>query len=293
MQQVDKTFQYNSMPAVLPHTPTAAGAPKRAPRDAPLARSAAEPLYRQLAEQLQRRIASGELAAGAQLESETALMARYGVSRVTVRQATALLREHGKVVARRGKGTFVIERVLRHDLDALQGFYDAVRSQGVEPQMQLLEFSADAGALDRQAPAGADLPVRLQRLYAVDGRPFALVVGYLPKAAAALGRERAEHLTVYQIVEQYLNLQIAHAEVTIRCERPPRAASRHLGLKPGEPALVMERRSYAQGHLPCEFMRITIVPERYEFRLRVPGTLQIAGALHRISRRPSLQSQKE
>lgn len=251
----------------------------------PLARHTAEPLYRQLAEQLQRQIAAGELAPGAQLESEAALMARYGVSRVTVRQATALLREHGKVVARRGKGTFVAERVLQHDLDALQGFYDAVRSQGVEPQMQLLDFSEDAGALDRDAPADADLPVRLRRLYAFEGRPFALVVGYLPKAAAALGRARAEHLTVYQIVEQYLSLRIARAEVTIRCQRPPRWAGQRLGLKAGEPTLVMERRSYAQARSPCEFMRIYIVPERYEFRLGVPGALEIARSVHRVPRR--------
>ncbi len=136
------------------------GARKSGPVPAPsLIRSSPEPLYRQLAERLQREIDTGVLAPGSKLDTESVLMARFGVSRVTVRQATAVLHKHGKVVAKRGKGTFVLGRVLQHDLDALQGFYDALRSQGIEPQTRLLEFSPDAGALDEQRPSALDLPV--------------------------------------------------------------------------------------------------------------------------------------
>lgn len=248
-----------------------------------LDRHSPEPLYRQIAALLQRQIDGGELAAGSRLPAEPALMVQYGVSRVTVRQATALLRQHGKLVAQRGKGTFVAQRVLQHDLDALQGFYDSLRQQGIEPQMRLLEFSAEAGALDAGCPAGLDLPVRLQRLYAVDGSPFALVVGYLPREAAQLGMQRAERLTVYQILQEFLGQRIARAEVTIRCQLPPREIARHLGLKRGEQTLVMERRSYNAAGGVCEFMRIHIVPERCEFRLTVSGGLEIVRSVHRVA----------
>lgn len=250
---------------------------------APLARDIAEPLYRQIASRLQQGIDSGVPAPGARLGSEAELMLRYRVSRVTVRQALALLREHGKVVARRGKGTFVAERVVQHDLDALQGFYDALRQQGVEPETTLLEFSADAGALDAARPKALALPVRLRRLYAVDGRPFALVTGYLPKEAASLGEARADRLTVYQILEQFLGRRVTRAEVTIRCEPVARDVARPLGLKPGTPALVMERTSFAHDQRACEFMRIHIVAERYEFRLKVAGALEIASSLHQTA----------
>ncbi len=260
------------------------GARKSGPVPAPsLIRSSPEPLYRQLAERLQREIDTGVLAPGSKLDTESVLMARFGVSRVTVRQATAVLHKHGKVVAKRGKGTFVLGRVLQHDLDALQGFYDALRSQGIEPQTRLLEFSPDAGALDEQRPSALDLPVRLQRLYSVDERAFAVVIGYLPTEAAALGEKRAEHLTVYQILQEYLGLRVARAEVTIRCQRPPRAIGKLLGLKTSEQALVMERTSFSQDQRACEFMRIHIVPERYEFRLRVLGALELARSVHRVS----------
>ena len=245
-----------------------------------LDRQSSEPLYRQLAKLLQRQIDAGEFVPGSKLPAELTLMAQHGVSRVTVRQATSLLQQHGKVVARRGKGTYVAQRVVQHDLDALQGFYDGLRQQGVEPQMQLLEFSPDAGAFDASIPVDVDLPVRLQRLYSVDDAPFALVVGYLPREAAAIGRAHAVRLTVYQIVQEYLGRRIARAEVTIRCQQPPPEIARRLNMKPGLHALVMERRSYSEAGGTCEFMRIHIVPERSEFRLSVSGGLEILRAVH-------------
>lgn len=241
-----------------------------------------EPLYRQLAEVLRVRIDAGEFPAGHRLESEPEMMARFSVSRVTVRQAISLLEKHGKVMARRGKGTFVVGPVVQHDLNALQGFYDALRDKGIEPQTRLLEFSPAGGALDERPPHAANLPVRLKRLYAIDDQPFALVTGYLPKAAGSLGEQRAERLTVYQILEHYMGMRIGRAEVTIRCQKPPKDVARVLGMKSSEQALVMERCSYSQADEACEYMRIFIVPERFEFRLRVTGALEIARSVHLV-----------
>ena len=247
-----------------------------------LDRTSAEPLYRQLASTLLRMIDSGELAAARRLPSETELMASYGVSRITVRQANELLVRNGKVTAHRGKGTFVAGRIVQHDLDALQGFYAALRSQGIEPQTRLLEWSVDAGMFDAGRPAGTDLPVRLKRLYSIDGRPFALVVGYLPPAASALGKARAEHLLVYEILADFMGVRVTRASVAIRCERAPRDVTSLLGLAKADTVLVMERQSFAASDQTCEFMRIYIVPERYEFRLKVTGPFEIARSVHLV-----------
>lgn len=248
---------------------------------AALDRGSERPLYQQLAALLAQDVRAGRWRPGDRLPSESELMQDHGVSRITVRQAIALLVRNGQLVARRGKGTFVSRQVVRHELGELQGFYDALRNQGLEPETELLEFAPVGGASDPQRPAGLDLPVRLRRRYLLEGRPFALVEAYLPKEAAALGRERAARLTVYEILGGFLELPIARADATVRCQRVRADVAAPLGLKRSDCVLVMERQSATARGRVCEFMRIHIVPERYEFHVSAAGPLEIVRALRR------------
>ncbi|MCT9069980.1 GntR family transcriptional regulator [Cupriavidus gilardii] len=249
----------------------------------PLEPASAEPLYVQLAARLAADISSGHLAPGQQLPTEAQTMQTYGVSRITVRQAIQLLARNGQVTSHRGKGTFVARTTLQQDLSTLQGFQEALRSQGVEPETELLEFSPSAGRMDPQRPADMDLPVRLRRRYCLDGEAFAVVEAYLPAEAAQLGEVRAEQLAVYDILQQYMALRIGRADVAIQCARPSRQVAAELGLPARTNVLVMRRTSFTVAGAPCEHMRIHIVPERYTFRLSVPGPLVIARALQPTS----------
>ena len=64
------------------------------------------PPYRQIAAILRERIEAGELAPGDRLPSITALMATYGVARVTVTKAVRVLIETGYAETVPGWGTY-------------------------------------------------------------------------------------------------------------------------------------------------------------------------------------------
>ncbi|MGP4084010.1 GntR family transcriptional regulator [Streptomyces sp. KR55] len=64
-------------------------------------------LYQQVAAAIREAILYGEFAPDSLLPSEAQLMARYGVSRPTVRNAIAALRSEGLIDVRHGKGSFV------------------------------------------------------------------------------------------------------------------------------------------------------------------------------------------
>ncbi|MFK0116777.1 GntR family transcriptional regulator [Streptomyces sp. NPDC090994] len=64
-------------------------------------------LYQQVAAAIREAILSGEFAPDSPLPSEAQLIARYGVSRPTVRNAIAALRAEGLIDVRHGKGSFV------------------------------------------------------------------------------------------------------------------------------------------------------------------------------------------
>jgi len=60
----------------------------------------------QVAADIESDIDAGNIAPDTRLPAETELAEQYGVSRVTVRRAIALLRERGKVVTVHGRGTY-------------------------------------------------------------------------------------------------------------------------------------------------------------------------------------------
>jgi GntR family transcriptional regulator len=66
----------------------------------------ARPRYRRVADELRRRILGGAIPPGALLPAESALIAEFGVSRGTVREALALLRAEGLTVTEHGRGTY-------------------------------------------------------------------------------------------------------------------------------------------------------------------------------------------
>lgn len=65
------------------------------------------PTYRRMANEIIERVRAGELVPDRVIPSETTLMQEYGVAKMTVRQAVALLRDRGWVVTVPNRGTFV------------------------------------------------------------------------------------------------------------------------------------------------------------------------------------------
>jgi DNA-binding GntR family transcriptional regulator len=66
-----------------------------------------DPVYIQLAEILRRQIAKGAIKPGARLPSETELMEKYGVARLTARRAFRELASEGLTITVQGRGSFV------------------------------------------------------------------------------------------------------------------------------------------------------------------------------------------
>jgi DNA-binding GntR family transcriptional regulator len=70
------------------------------------------PVYQQLADALRTKIATGELAPGAQVPTEKALVEEFGASRATIRQGLMVLVNEGLIAPSRPQGYFV----RRHEL---------------------------------------------------------------------------------------------------------------------------------------------------------------------------------
>jgi GntR family transcriptional regulator len=82
------------------------------------------PLYGKVEEVLASEIGRGDLKPGDRLPSEDELLARFGVSRITVRRAIQNLIQRGTLEIRRNLGTFVLAPKVSQDLTKLTVFVE-------------------------------------------------------------------------------------------------------------------------------------------------------------------------
>ena len=247
----------------------------------PLRRDGPVAMHRQLAERLRAEIAGGAYTDGARLPTEPQLIRRYGVSRITARQAVDALVREGLVVRQQGKGTFVTSPVVRHDLLELRGLYDQLVDHGLDPKTELLDWAEavpPAAVAARLGSGRRKLPA-WERLYRLRGKPFALSRVHLNAGKVRITRAQVEAHPTYTLVETLMRKRIGRADVAIRYLPAPADIARRLKLTRGAPLMVLERVSYGADGTPLEHSLYYARAGSYEFSLTVRGKLPITRAL--------------
>ena len=248
-------------------------------RDSPVA------MHRQLAQHLRDAITTGVYKQGDRIATEQELSLKYGVSRITARQAVIQLVSESLLVRRQGKGTFVTSRPVKHDLVELHGFFDALVARGIHPEMQLIEFSKQAAPARVSEKLASDdkLVTYWKRLYCRNGEPFAVAWVYLAPQVVGVNRALAEKHTSYHIIESLRQLKIAHADISIRAQLSDAKTRKLLRMPPGTPLIALERVSYLSDNTPIEYALYCAHADSYEYTFRVNSKINAAGALTRRS----------
>lgn len=168
--------------------------------------------------QVLRAEISGQLTPHQMLPPERQLAERFGVSRMTIRQALRTLTDDGLIYPIRGIGTFVAEPKVAKDL-ALSSFSEDMRARGLTPGAKVL----DATETDCEAGVAADLGIepgsavyRLERLRLANGLPVAHEQAYLP--ARLFPQLLTFDLTgsLYELMEHRCGIRVECAEQTTR-----------------------------------------------------------------------------
>jgi len=141
-------------------------------------------LYSQVETVLASEILDGALKVGDQLPTEDDLIARFDVSRITVRRAIQNLVSRGLVEIRRGKGTFVAAPRITQELTELSGFVEDMHALGRKPTARVLGkeiVTADATVASHLALTKGERVVRIHRVRLADGVPISFDETYLPR----------------------------------------------------------------------------------------------------------------
>jgi GntR family transcriptional regulator len=220
--------------------------------------SPTEPLYARLKVALRQLIAAG-MKAGDQLPTEAALCERYGVSRITVREAMQVLEAEGVIVRRQGRGTYVADPRPRepaayfgsarhgsgaHDLD---GVGEIISCEVLEADLRI------GGRLDL-VPGTPVYRIRSRRLN--DGQPVCYQVSYVPQLLLGpVEPDGFEPRSLYARLERALGDTIEEAQEAVDVVEADRYRAQRLGVKLRTPLLLIERVVYSRGGIAVEYSR--------------------------------------
>src|ERR1700727_669772 len=142
------------------------------------------PLHAQVEEALRSSISDGVLSPGSRLPAEDHLVARYAVSRTTIRTAIQSLVARGLVEIRRGKGTFVTQPTITQELTKLSGFLEDMQALGREASARGLDWRVVAGGETGARPLSCErgaTVARIQRVRLAALIPLSFEEPYLPQ----------------------------------------------------------------------------------------------------------------
>lgn len=204
-------------------------------------------MYYQLKELLRREISAGSYAPGAQIPSEHELMRRFGVSRATVRQALGDLVVEGLLTKRQGKGTFVAEPKLEEDLAGIQTFNRQMAERGLTTTVKVLsQFWLPATTRERElfGLAPEDRTFRVIRLISVQSEPVFIESWEIPEVRCPGLLELDLSVFFNEILRGRYHLPVDREVKYLEPAVADEFEASQLGIRKGQPVLIIERISY-------------------------------------------------
>lgn len=213
-------------------------------------------------------LASTELSPDEMIPSERELMARYDVSRATVRRAIEALIADGLLHRIHGKGTFVARPRLESRLH-LASFSQDMRRRGFTPSTLALDVACEPPPADVAAALalGPDQRAwRIDRIRLADGEPIAHEHGWYPEPLLP-GLSAAGLVdSLYETFRERYGLVIDAAEQTIWSEVADDVMAKRLQAPLHTPLLVFQRVSTAAG-VPIEHVVSHYRGDRYRVHM--------------------------
>jgi len=209
---------------------------------------------------LREMIGSAEVEGAGRLPSEEVLAARLGVSRLTVREALAVLEREGIIVRIQGRGTIVnrFARRLTSRIDSAREIGKFIEENGYRASVDKVksrwQLATPSEAAKLGIEPGKDILV-VEKRFLADGKPAAFCIDRIPK-------ERFMHLdfdpqdlgkAIFPVVERLCNCYLTHDVVEIIPTVADGRLAEFLQVTACTPILRLDVVVYAAGGYPVMY----------------------------------------
>ncbi len=230
-------------------------------------------LYSRVESVLASEITDGDRKVGDQLPTEDSLIARFGVSRITVRRAVQNLVSRGLVEIRRGKGTFVAAPKIAHELTELSGFVEDMHALGRKPTARVIAkeiVAADAAVAKHLALTKGERVVRIRRVRIADGIPLSFDETYLPlEIGKKVISDNLKVEPIFSLLERKYRVPLIEAEYKLDAVAAESEVAAALKVKERSPIFRIERTSYSTGGRPVDYEKLHYRGDLVQFVTRL------------------------
>jgi GntR family transcriptional regulator len=243
-----------------------------------LDRTSFVPLYYQLQEVLKEQIESGVWAPGEALPSEPELARRFGISRVVVRQALAILQDDRQIDRVKGRGTFVAQPKLDARAGGLSRLLLRPRPPDVVIQTLDVRPAPVEDSIRRELGAAPEEDVlRVTTCLSLRAVPLSISYSFFRRAEVGW-LEEAVHpgRTVSgDLVLAAHGIELAHARLAVETSQCGQFEADRFGI-PHRAAVFLavctEYRRDGSGTRPFEVARVEYRGDLLRFRLEVSAS---------------------
>ena len=210
-----------------------------------------------IAESLLNRLNRGEFSTG-RLPAERRLSGEYSTTRITLREALALLEARGKIYRELRRGWFIAPPRLVYNPLLRSHFHEMAALQGREAQTEVIsasEIAATPLLAQQLSVAQGDNLYCIRRLRRIDGRAVLYVEHYLNPAffPGLLQEDLTRSLT--ELYEKLYNIRYGGVRFTVLPGPLPAFSAPALNVASGSPGICITRINQNQHRqvIDCDY----------------------------------------
>jgi GntR family transcriptional regulator len=215
-----------------------------------------------------------EYAKGARIPSAIEIAASFGVSRITVEQALALLEGAGVVSRKQGRGTFYQGAPYKREEAPLSGLLETVFRQRAGAHTKVLSsgwVNAPNRVSARLGIAPGTRVAELGRVGIIDGSPIMLISMWLIPQLGELVLGNLEEVqrstSVMSFLRKRRKLKFGSTRQLIRATLADPTFATDLGVEVGAPVVQADRTYHEEAGSPVMYSESLYRSDRYSFEV--------------------------
>lgn len=240
--------------------------------DATISDETGVPLYVQIRNLLRERIRLGEWSADEPMPTEEELVAHFGVSRTTVRQAMSDLTNERLVVRRAGRGTFARQPLMVLRMQQWHSLTRDIVQRGLTPSKKVIcveRLSAGAEIANRAKELAEGQMLHVQSIRYANEVPIVFLDQYYPYELCAFLADVAlddPNLTSESILSEH-GIALVRAEGEIIATEASELQASYLDIGLGSALIELVTKAYDADGRVLEYARGAVVTARYPLAL--------------------------